>query len=661
MAQRRWQQWRRVGIDLLLIPLCVILAIEIRFEGRLLPDRAASLALYILPITAAYIALNWLLGNYRRKWAYANFEASWLIVETVALTTLILLILNYIVRFVTPITTSNRYEVLPTSVILISAMLVLITTTGVRYRARLWQRFVAKWSNGKSAQKERAIIVGTNETLLQVMDRLPHVLNEQYLDLIGIVDSDPDIQGMDINGLPVLGTTDEIRDIVRSSYVDVVIVANPAATREALGTILQACDDISVQIRVLPNLNELLDCHYRTPLTLEDVCFDDLLDRPPAVIDCDLCRAMVRGKTVLVTGAAGSIGSELCRQLCALEPARLVAFDNNETGIFDLNMWLKSKYATPAVPVIGDVVDRSKVERVFAEFRPHLVFHAAAYKHVPIAEAFPDESVRVNIVGTINVSEIAHQYGAERFVFISTDKAVDPAGVMGASKRIGELWIASLAQRSATIFTAVRFGNVIGSRGSVFPIFRRQIDEGGPVTITHPEMKRFFMSIPEAVALVLEAAALGTGMQVFMLDMGAEIGVQELAERMIRLKGLRVRTDIPIEYVGIRPGEKLSEQLYYAFERRSPTRNPRIFALEGNRLPIDQDALLHAIADLVARLKEPCLDPELGARVLSVANQDYLLGMDQLPATYRVDDAAPFLYQGTELATGQSRPNKGVV
>lgn len=637
VSQRRWQHWRRVAIDLLVIPLCVFVALEIRFEGQLPAERAAALALYIIPITAAHIIMNWLLGNYRRKWAYANIEASWLIIETVGLTTLLLLALNYLLRMSTPISQSTRFDVLPTSVILISGMLILIATTGVRYRAQLWQRLTRPRPRSAALRQERAVVLGTNETVLQVMNRLSKSLRDSCVDIVGIIDSDQSIQGMDINGVPVLGLPSQIGEIVRNYYVDMIIVAESTTTKAALAELVHRCRDMSVQIKVLPNLDELLDCYYQRPLTLEDVSFDDLLNRPPADIDRRLCQDLVRGKVVLVTGAAGSIGSELCRQLCSLEATTLVAFDNNETGIFDLNRCLQKAYATPIVPVVGDVVDRPKLERIFALYRPHLVFHAAAYKHVPIAEAYPDESIRVNILGTVNVSEVAHQVGAERFVFISTDKAVHPAGVMGASKRIGELWIASLAERSQTIFTAVRFGNVIGSRGSVFPIFRAQIDEGGPVTITHPEMKRFFMSIPEAVALVLEAAALGAGMKIFMLDMGPEMYVMDLAERMIRLKGLRVRTDIPIEYVGIRPGEKLSEQLSYTFETRLPTQHPRIFALEGVSPHVDHDALQRSITSLIDRLRSSRTDPGLGAAVLEVATADY----SRIPEGTAAEDSMP--------------------
>jgi FlaA1/EpsC-like NDP-sugar epimerase len=317
---------------------------------------------------------------------------------------------------------------------------------------------------------------------------------------------------------------------------------------------------------------------------LRDVTVEDLLGRQAVKIDDQRCRSLVAGKVVLVTGAAGSIGSEICRQVLAFGPRRLIMLDNNESGLYDLQIELSARNtdSTDLHYIIASITDRSKIDGVFRRHTPAIVFHAAAYKHVPLMESFPEEAVRVNVGGTVVLLECAERYNVARFVLISTDKAVDPQNVMGATKRIGELLTLSAGQATTSRFTAVRFGNVLNSRGSVVPTFEKQIEMGGPVTVTDPDMKRFFMSIPEAVSLVIEAATLTKGNDLFMLEMGEEISISSLAQRMIRLRGLRVDHDIHIRYTGTRPGEKLRESLNAPREAREPTEHPAIYRLTGS-------------------------------------------------------------------------------
>lgn len=631
VSKHRRQYLRRLLVDLIVIPLCFFLALQIRFEGYLPYERWVGMGVYVFPITVVFMSISWVFGIYRRKWAYADFEASWLIVETVGLATLLLWVLNVGLRLLTPIAHMAEVEVLPNSIIIITGLLTLFVSTGLKYRSQLWLWFSSQWAGGKEKQRERALVVGTNATAQQLVSQLARVQNGVPLEIIGFADDDPTIQGMNINGLPIIGTTDKIREIVQDHYIDVIIVASSTTTRQGVASILKECQDISVQIKVLPNIDELMDCYYQHPLTLQECNVADILGRQPTAINYEQCRQIVREKVILVTGAAGSIGSELCRQLCELKPGKLLALDNNETGLFELNLELSARFQTPIISIIADVTDRSKLNRLFRQYTPHVVIHAAAYKHVPIAEVHPDEAIRVNILGTVNVCNAAHEFGVERFVFISTDKAVDPVGVMGASKRLGELWVCALAKQSNTIFTSVRFGNVIGSRGSVLPIFTRQIQHGGPVTITHPAMKRYFMSIPDAASLVLQAAALSSGGEIFMLDMGPEILIQDLAERMIRLRGLRVQRDIPIRYVGIRPGEKLNEQLSYQHEERIETKHPQIFALRADYALLDRRLLEQTIRNLASSLDQPQLDLNLSARVVSAAHADYSARSSRVP------------------------------
>lgn len=622
------QHLRRIGLDLLLIPLTYHLALLVHFDGDCPPDRLVSLYQMMLAIAGVHIVVNLLLGVYRRLWAFSDLTDAWLVLRAAAAATAVLLLLNWTFHLFAPIGGGT---------LIVGGLLTALFSTAVKYRRYFLHQFTSVWLLPRAKPRERALIVGANALgrhLAQASDQLA-----AGLDIVGYVEGHDDNQGMTINGLPIIGKPAQIPALVHQYKIDVVVVAEEAISRDALWRLIAACQQTPAQIKILPDVTELMDPDYHSPLTLRDLKVEDVLARRPLAFDREACRHILQERVVMVTGAAGSIGSELCRQLCCFDLQQLLALDNNETGLFDLDMALAQQTHAPLRLLLADIADEEKIDALFGEYRPHVVFHAAAFKHVPLMELNPDQSLRVNVAGTMVVSHAAHMHGAERFVFISSDKAVNPSSVMGASKYLCELWLRALHEQSDTMFTAVRFGNVIGSRGSVLPIFRQQIEAGGPVTVTHKEMKRFFMSIPEAVNLVLQAAALGRGGEIFMLDMGEEVSIQELAERMIRLCGLRVHKDIPIHYIGIRPGEKLREELSYQNETHLDTRHPRIFALETDQGAPDLEMLQQALAWLIDHRFLP--HHRLRACIFQLAAQD----------------VAGFWKQAQETAVAESVPS----
>lgn len=403
--------------------------------------------------------------------------------------------------------------------------------------------------------------------------------------MVGYVDDDPDKLHMYIEGCQVLGTCADIPDLVEKHAVELIVIAIHNISGTDFRAVLIQCEKTNARIKLVPDLFAQMDAKAGVPV-LRDIRTEDLLGRQSVGWHAAVDAGPVSGKVVLVTGAAGSIGSELCRQLLRYQPVRLIMLDNNESGLHDLVTELSNvRSRAVLVPYLADVTQRPALSRLFAQYRPQVIFHSAAYKHVPMLQYYPAEAVRVNVGGTQQVSGLARDYGAERFVLISTDKAVNPTNIMGASKRLCELLMHSLAQQpgNRTLFTSVRFGNVLGSRGSVVPTFSRQIDLGGPVTVTDRKMMRYFMTIPEAVNLVIHAACMTKGDDLFMLQMGEEVCIIELAERMIRLRGLRPYTDIPIVITGTRPGEKLREELRAEFETMLPTVHPSIVQLASQR------------------------------------------------------------------------------
>ncbi len=432
------------------------------------------------------------------------------------------------------------------------------------------------------------MIVGAGEAGAMVIKEL-QAHPEMKMKPVVAIDDDLSKHKSRIKGVRILGSREDIPDLAKSLMIDEIIVAIPSAPKSEIKNILNICKETKCKLRTLPGVYELIDGKV-TINNIRDVQIEDLLGRDPVEVDLEEIAGYLHDEVVLVTGGGGSIGSELCRQIAQQEPKMLLILDIYENNAYDLQQELKRKYPELNQEVIiASVRERARMESIFEKYRPGVVFHAAAHKHVPLMEKNPSEAVKNNVFGTLNTAECADKFGAKRFVLISTDKAVNPTNIMGATKRIAEMIIQAMDKHSKTEFVAVRFGNVLGSNGSVIPLFKKQIESGGPVTVTHPEINRYFMTIPEAVQLVIQAGAMAKGGEIFILDMGQPVKIADLAKDLIRLSGLEPGIDIEIKYTGLRPGEKLYEELLLKEEGLTATRHEKIFI--GKPTSIDLNEL----------------------------------------------------------------------
>ncbi len=557
---------------------------------------------HILFDVALTVSVFYGLGIYRRLWDRTSGHDMAIIIQAVALTTIIMVAINL----------PQDPRPLPLSIILLANGLALSGYVAVRYRSRLisgtrW-RWRAVWKTKFPEVSTRVLIVGAGQSGQELALRLRHRAPGNYYEVIGFVDDDLAKMGMYVEGCQVLGNRSDIAYLVDKYNVELIIVAIHNISGPNFRDILNHCEGTEARIKVAPDVFAVVEDQLNAPL-LRDVQPEDLLGRMPISRHDSIDFRPVTNRVILVTGAAGSIGSELARQLPAYRPSKLLLLDCNESGLHDLSIQLKAKHPQiEIVQILTDITVRPALEAIFRQYQPEIVFHAAAYKHVPILQAFPNEAVRVNIGGTRNLAELAQAYKVKRFVLISTDKAVNPSNVMGASKRICELMTQALSQKpgNETIFTSVRFGNVLGSRGSVVVTFNEQISQGGPVTLTHKDMTRYFMTIPEAVNLVIHAGCMTRGGEIFLLKMGEEVRIIDLAERMIRLRGLRPYHDIEIKFVGVRPGEKLHEQLYDgAAESASETAHPGIIQLSGRHTEFELNDLMPWVDQIITNGLEP--------------------------------------------------------
>jgi FlaA1/EpsC-like NDP-sugar epimerase len=431
---------------------------------------------------------------------------------------------------------------------------------------------------------------------------------------VGFLDDDPNKVGMMIHGVPVVGTTARLAHLCAERGAQQALLTMAAVPPKEVRRIAQLCNEARLPVKIVPGVFEIVGGRVNLS-RIRPVAIEDLLRREPVVLDVEAIGGLIRTRTVLVTGAGGSIGSELCRQIARFAPRSLVLVENCENNLFHIDRQLRSEFPELAVHArIADIRDSARMDALFSWHRPNAVFHAAAHKHVPMMEGNPAEAVKNNVLGTRSVAELSDRYGVSEFVMISTDKAVNPTSIMGASKRAAEIFIQALSQRSATRFVAVRFGNVLGSQGSVIPLFQEQLAQGGPLTVTHPEMKRYFMTIPEACQLVLQAGAMGKGGEIFVLDMGEPVRIVDLARDLIALSGLREGEDIEMQFTGIRPGEKLFEELSLAEEQAERTLHPKVFI--GRIKPHAWDSVMRFLRDL-----EIASTGSDGARIRSLLQQ----------------------------------------
>jgi len=529
---------------------------------------------WILPLLILYLAMTLLWGVHRRIWRFASAADVRPIFGATASATAITLGFDVV-------SSGRGPRLVPVGVILLGGFFSACGMVFVRYGSRLLRGLLP---DGRVGEGTRAIIYGAGDAGQHLALRLLTHQSGEIYDLVGFVDDDPRKRGQRIHGLAVLGGRQDLAHIVERKGIDLIIIAINNVRGEDLRQILTTAQQTLAQIRIIPSVFEVVSVANAAPF-LREVRVEDLLGRQAVQLQRDACERVLRDKVVLITGGCGSVGSELCRQVAQFEPKELVVLDNNETGLYDLDIALRSRFRGLTISiVVADVTDPGRINAVFAEFKPQTIFHAAAYKHVPLMERFPQEAVKVNVGGTAVVLENARRYGAQYFVLVSTDKAVEPHSVMGATKRIAEMLVIGgnrngEVEYSGTKCTSVRFGNVLGSRGSVVPTFARQIDLGGPVTVTHPEMTRYFMDVSEAAGLIIQAASFTHGGDIFMLEMGERIRVDDLARKMIRMRGLRPEIDIPIVYTGVRAGEKLHEDLAFPEEGRESTDHPLVHRL----------------------------------------------------------------------------------
>lgn len=581
---RLWQ----ASADAIFVAVAWYLAFWLRFDDGVPERYTIFLGWWFLAVLAIKVAVFAASSLYNHWWRYVSIRDIWSAARAVAIASLLAMVFIYLAD---PVEGSR----LPRSVFVLDFLILLALVTGSRVLTRsLLER---PGRRGLVARGKEALVVGAGSAG-QLIVREMRVKNLGYTP-IGFVDDDPRKQRMRLDGVRVLGTTLDLSTILRASEPDEVIIALPSAAGEKRQEIVNVCRDAGVAVKTLPAVHELLVGELELGRLLREVQVEDVLGRQAVELDLASIASYIEGETILVTGAGGSIGSELCRQLAGLGAGVLVLVDHGEGPLVEIERELQQERDfRAAVPVLADVKDRAKMHAVFERYEPSVVFHAAAYKHVPLTEANPVEAVRNNVLATKVLAEIASEYGVKRFVLVSTDKAVKPKNILGQTKALCEWVVAAAAQRerNGTDFIAVRFGNVLGSSGSVIPLFKKQIARGGPVTVTHPEMTRYFMTIPEAVQLVIQAGAIGKTGDVYVLDVGTPVSVLDVARTMIRLSGKEPDRDVAIEFIGVRPGEKLHEELWADDERPVPTSHSEILRCDGRS--VDPEWLEDEIVEL---------------------------------------------------------------
>jgi FlaA1/EpsC-like NDP-sugar epimerase len=562
---------RFIIIDTILTVFSLYIALLLKFDFDVPVEYILFFKLNIIPVIVITILFNAVFNLYKHLWKYASIEELLSIVYSVSLSNIVFIIYSYFINYRI---LENQYFRFPFTVHIIFWILCTVFLGGTRFIYRIsgeFQRNAISDSN-----KIRLLIVGAGDAGAMLIKEIKKHSELNY-DIVGLVDDDSAKVSRTINGVKVLGTSKDIPAIYKRNKVEEIILAIPSADNEVQKNILKICKETKCKLKTVPGIYEILDGKVNIS-KIREVNIEDLLGREPVKLDINNITRYITNKVVLVTGGGGSIGSELCRQIAKFTPKELIILDIYENNAYDLQMELKHLYPKLNLKVIiASVRDVTRISEIFDKHRPNVVFHAAAHKHVPLMEDNPREVVKNNVLGTYNVAKCSSNFNVEKFVLISTDKAVNPTNIMGASKRFCEIIVQALDKVSKTEYVAVRFGNVLGSNGSVIPLFKKQIAHGGPLTVTHPEITRFFMTIPEASQLVIQAAAIAKGGEIFVLDMGEPVKIADLARDLIKLSGLEPDVDIKIEYSGLRPGEKLYEELLMDEIALTSTEHKKIF------------------------------------------------------------------------------------
>jgi FlaA1/EpsC-like NDP-sugar epimerase len=578
-------KWFAMIHDLLWIPLALVLSYWLRFNLESIPNQFRnSLLLLVVIAVPLQGLLFWHFGLYRGLWRFASIPDLVRIIKASCVGTLFL---------VGSCAITTRLVWVPRSIFFLYPLLL---TAGLSLPRISYRWYKDHHVTLRARTGVRTLIVGAGRAGEMLARDLRY--REEYQP-VAFVDDNKKLHNREIHELPVVGSIENLEEIARGLDGELILIAIPSADKTLLQKIVSQCNRAEIPYKTLPSVFEIEEGQVSVE-KLRLVTVEDLLGREVIEMNYTAIAAYLAGKSVLVTGAGGSIGSELCRQIAALGPLRLIVFENSEFNLYSIEQELLGAFPElPIEVILGDIKDADRVAWAFSSFSPHVVFHAAAYKHVPMLESNPAEAVRNNVLGTKVVADAADRFHAERFVLISTDKAVNPTNIMGTTKRIGELYCQNFDQFSKTRFVTTRFGNVLGSAGSVVPLFKKQIENGGPVTVTHPEITRYFMTIPESVSLILQAGSMGKGGEIFVLDMGEPVLIDDLAKQMIQLSGLRVGEDIKIVYIGLRPGEKLFEELLHESEVLEETSHGKLFLARSRQVEwqhlIDQlEALQHA-------------------------------------------------------------------
>ena len=574
--------------DTFLLNACVYLSLIMRFDVGIVsiePQYISNYVENVLPYTIMSLLIFWLFRLYHSLWQYASIAEVYRIAEACIIVEVVHFLSNKIMG-----------NMLPRSCYFNAAIYLIIAICASRFMYRMIRTVLNKYRNIKTSNN--VMIIGAGEATNVIMREIQ---NSSYLansNIACIIDDDRRKVGKYIRGVKVIGTRDKIKEAAKLYDIDEIIFAIPSASNEVKRDILNICKETDCTLKILPGVYQMVDGEINVN-SIRNVDVLDLLGRDQIEVDIESIMGYVKDKVIMVTGGGGSIGSELCRQLVSHKPKQLIIFDIYENNAYDIQQELKINYPDAnVVTLIGSIRNVSRLESVFAQYKPDIVYHAAAHKHVPLMEVSPDEAVKNNVVGTWNVARMADKYGVKKFVMISTDKAVNPTNVMGATKRICEMIVQTYNEISKTDFVAVRFGNVLGSNGSVIPLFKRQIEAGGPVTVTDPNIIRYFMTIPEAVSLVLQAGAYAKGGEIFILDMGEPVKIDDLAKNLIRLSGYTLGVNMEIKYTGLRPGEKLYEELLMKEEGLQETDNKLIHI--GKPIEFDKENFF----DNLEKLKE---------------------------------------------------------